>query len=171
MLDKRRTGLVKAHRGQDLNLLAGQLYFGGEASVVRTLLGSCVGITLWNPKRRLGGMCHFLLPQRAPDPNGGLDGRFGEEAVQMLVEALLRQGTKPSDYEANLFGGADALPDNAKVKTNIGERNIAKGWELIDHHGFRLIDVDVGDRVPRTVQLNMADGKVSMRRGTMIGGK
>ena len=87
MLDKRRTGLVKAQRGQDLNLLAGQLYFGGEASVVRTLLGSCVGITLWNPKRRLGGMCHFLLPQRAPDPNGGLDGRFGEEAVQMLVEA------------------------------------------------------------------------------------
>ena len=165
----RAVGLLKAQRGQDLNLLAGQLYFGDQATVVRTLLGSCVGITLWHPRRRVGGMCHFLLPQRSRDSGTTRDGRFGDEALEILVESLLRIGTRPAEYDAHLYGGADAIPDAAKVKLNIGERNIEKGWALIEHYGFQLRNVDVGDRVPRTVQLSLADGAVLKRRGASIG--
>lgn len=158
-------GLVQAKPGQDVHLVAGQLYFGNAAARVHTLLGSCVAVTLWNPQRRLGGMCHFLLPSRSRPAGAPRDGRFGDEALEMLVEALLKAGTRPQDYEANLFGGADTMPDMGGVKFNVGERNIEQGWTLIDHHGFALQNVDVGDHVPRNVAMTFPDGVVQMRRG------
>ena len=158
-------GITRATLGQDLNLLAGQLNFGHEASRIRTLLGSCVAVTLWHPQKRLGGMCHFLLPSRVRAAGAPRDARYGEEALEILVEALKRKGTKPTDYEAHLYGGADTMPDQAGVKFNIGERNIERAWELIEHYGFALQGVDVGDSVPRNVALTLATGEVVMRRG------
>jgi chemotaxis protein CheD len=166
--DAKTIGLIRAHKGQDLNLLAGQLYFGNQATRVRTLLGSCVAITLWSPQRGLGGMCHFLLPSRQRQPGMPRDGRYGDEAVNMLVEALTRAGTKPQDYEAHLYGGADTMPESTGVKFNVGERNIEQGWALIDHYGFALQGVDVGDFVPRNVALDCSTGEVQMRRGAPV---
>ena len=51
------------------------------------------------------------------------------------------------------------------TKFNVGERNIEQGWTLIDHYGFVLQDVDVGDHVPRNVSMTFHDGQVQMRRG------
>lgn len=158
-------GVIRASRGQDLNLLAGQAYFGNQASRIRTLLGSCVAVTLWSPQRRLGGMCHFLLPTRPHASNGGRDARFGDEAIEILVDALLHAGTKPQEYEAHLYGGADTLPGQGGKSFNVGERNIEQGWGLIDRYGFSLQGVDVGDCVPRHVSLSLVDGQVDMRRG------
>lgn len=165
MLENRIMGLVKARRGEEVNLLAGQLYFGSEAATVRTLLGSCVSITLWHPAKRLGGMCHFLLPQRPGAPHVQPDGRYGTEALHWLVQALHQAGTRPSEYRTCLYGGADTMPDKASMKLNVGERNIELGWSLIEHHGFELHEVDVGDCVPRHVKLTLATGQVAMRRG------
>lgn len=166
----RDVGAVRGMRGQRLHLLAGQYYFGQEPHNVHTLLGSCVAITLWNPRRRIGGMCHYLLPSRARRADDGRDARFGEEAVAMMVEAVLRHGARPAEFEAHLYGGADTLPDQVGVKFNVGERNIEQGWSLIDQHGFMLQGVDVGDHVPRTVELSLVDGRVNMRRGDPMKG-
>ncbi len=159
-------GFLKAHPGQHLTLFAGQLYFGHQAASVRTLLGSCVAVVLWSPVRKLGGMCHFLLPSRTRSPGTGRDGRFGEEALEMMVEALLRAGSQPHEYEAHLYGGADTMPDSTGVKLNVGERNIEKGWSLIDHYGFVMQAIDVGDHVPRNVHLSLPSGHVEMRRSS-----
>jgi chemotaxis protein CheD len=162
--DAARVGWVRAQPGESLNLLAGQLWFGHEAQSISTLLGSCVAITLWHPARRIGGMCHFLLPQRQRRPDLPRDGRFGDEALDMLVEAITRCGARCADFEAHLYGGADTMPDRVGAKLNIGERNVEQGWSLIEHHGFVLHGVDVGDQVPRHVSLTLATGEVAMRR-------
>lgn len=161
-------GLRRADPGEELHLLAGQLYLGRQAARVRTLLGSCVAVTLWHPAQRIGGMCHFLLPQRTRKPDEPRDGRYGTEALELMVEAIRRNGLLPGGFEAHLYGGADTLPDSAGMKFNVGERNIEQGWALIDHYGFSLQGVDVGDHVPRHVSLNLADGDVQMRRGTPV---
>jgi chemotaxis protein CheD len=158
-------GQLRAAKGAELDLLAGQLYFGHEAALARTLLGSCVAITLWHRRRRVGGMCHYLLPERCHPAAGPLDGRFGNEAVEILVRALLQADTHPADYEAHLYGGADTLSVRTGVRLNIGQRNIEQGWTLIEHYGFQLVGVDVGDHVPRHVSLNLRTGEVNMRRG------
>jgi chemotaxis protein CheD len=168
LLDPRAAGVLRAHPGQALHLLAGQLWFGRDAASVSTLLGSCVGVTLWHPGLQLGGMCHFLLPQRRRQAGQPRDARFGDEAMELLLEAIARSGSRPQDFQAHLYGGADTLPDPLGVKLNVGERNIEQGWSLIDRHGFNLQGVDVGDQVPRHVQLAMDSGAVHLRRGDPV---
>lgn len=156
---------VQAAAGQSVILMPGQMAFTTAAAQLRTLLGSCVSITLWHPDRRIGGMCHYLLPQRARRSGEALDGRFGDEAVHVMVERLTRLGTQPSEYVAHLYGGADTLPQGTTTKFNVGERNIEFGWKLIDRYGFQLEGVDVGEDVPRTVSIDLATGVVDMKRG------
>lgn len=149
-------------------LLPGQWYFGKSGEVVKTLLGSCVGVTLWHPKRKMGGMCHFLLPERKRGANELLDGRYGEEAVELLVREIRKAGVKPSEFEAQLYGGADTMPDEDHLKTQVGERNVEKAWGLIDQHGFQLMAVDVGGNEPRSVSLDLVQGAVALRRGGVV---
>jgi len=168
LLDGNAAGVLRARRGQAVNLLAGQLYFGGEAATIGTLLGSCVAVTLWHPGQRIGGMCHFLLPHRRRPSGEPLDARFGDEAIELMVQTLQRLGTRACDYQAHLYGGADTMPERAGVKFDVGERNIEQGWSLIERHGFELHAVDVGDHVPRHVRLTLDTGVVQMRRGDVI---
>jgi len=158
-------GWAEAMQGQSLMLMPGQLHFSERPANLKTLLGSCVALTLWHPARRIGGMCHYLLPERQRQGGEMLDGRYGDEAVAVMVQALERHGVKPSEFVAHLYGGADTMADAAGVKLNVGERNIERGWALIDHFGFQLDGVDVGDNVPRTVTLVLATGEVQCRRG------
>ncbi len=160
--------MVEAAPGAHLVLMPGQLHFGRTAASMRTLLGSCVAITLWHPQKRFGGMCHFLLPSRKREPAMALEGRFGDEAVELMVKALMQMGTQAHEYTAHLYGGADTMPTGAKVKLNIGERNIEQGWSLIDKYGFSLDGVDVGDNVPRTVVLDCTAGEVQVKRSDRI---
>ena len=152
--------------GQGLVLMPGQMHIGQQVASLRTLLGSCVAITLWHPQRRIGGMCHYLLPKRQRRPGEPPDGRYGDEAVEAMVQALRALCTSPEEYVAHLYGGADTMSGVSAAKFNIGERNIEQGWTLIDRYGFMLDGVDVGEDIPRMVSLSLADGQVNMRRGT-----
>ena len=84
------SGFVQPRQGHALNLLAGQLYFGTQAGTVRTLLGSCVALVLWHPQRRIGAMCHYLLPGRQRR-DGSPDARFGDEAIGKGLSLRLPQ--------------------------------------------------------------------------------
>lgn len=152
--------------GHPLVLMPGQMHFGSEVSSLRTLLGSCVAVTLWHPRKRIGGMCHYLLPSRSRRQGEPADGRYGDEAIEAMVACLRQHRTQPQEYEAHLYGGADTMPDGASMKFNVGQRNIEMGWSLIDQYGFQLQGVDVGEDVPRTVTLTLATGEVEMRRGS-----
>lgn len=150
--------------GPLLSLMPGQLHFS-QGVKLKTLLGSCVALTLWHPARRIGGMCHYLLPSRHRRSGEPLDGRYGDEAVHTLVAAIRRAHAEPGEFITHLYGGADTLPDGGAVKLNIGERNIEQAWALIDHYGFQLDGVDVGDDVPRHVDIDLRTGLVDIRRG------
>ncbi|MBL8347870.1 MAG: chemotaxis protein CheD [Rubrivivax sp.] len=154
-----------AQPGAAVSLMPGELWFGAEATSVRTLLGSCVALTLWHPRLRVGGMCHYLLPSRRRKDGEPLDGRYGDEAVLAMVNLLERHGGRAGEFVAHLYGGADTMADAAGVKFNVGERNIERGWSLLDHFGFSLEGVDVGDNVPRTVTLKLDTGAIDCRRG------
>ena len=157
---------VRGAPGQNLVLMPGQMHLGQQVASLRTLLGSCVAITLWHPTRRIGGMCHFLLPQRQRRNGEPPDGRYGDETVAEMVKVLTALGTQPQEYVAHLYGGADTMSGVSAARFNIGERNIEQGWSLIDRYGFQLDGVDVGEDIPRTVALTLATGIVTMRRGT-----
>lgn len=102
----------------DIFLQPGEFYFGDRHTCIRTVLGSCVSITMWHPKLLIGGMCHYMLPYRGRGKvnprTHALDGRYADEAILMFFREAARAGTSPRDYEVKVFGGGNMFPQLQK---------------------------------------------------------
>ena len=120
----------------DVYLSPGELHFAGVGTRIRTLLGSCVSLVFWHPRHRLGGMCHYMLPSRGL-PGLPLDGRYGDEAMLLLLKAISAHGTRASEYHLRIFGGGNMFPHiNTRTKSHIGQQNIDMAHKLIAQHGL-----------------------------------
>ena len=156
---------------QEIYLQPGDWHFGGPNLVLRTLLGSCIAVTLWHPQRRIGGMCHFLLPRRFGAHDRRLDGRYGEEAIAALLRMLQQQGGRPADYHCKIFGGGNMLSatqNNLSMAgvehcTDVPCRNIRAATRLVRDAGFDVRGVHVGGAGHRNVTFYLHSGEVLLR--------
>lgn len=149
-------------------LSPGEYFVGDARHHVRTLLGSCVSITLWQRERRVGAMSHFLLADRGPVRGGGtqaLDGRYGTEALQLMLQGLARLGVAPAQCEAKLFGGGDMFPAHAdRGPTKVGRRNGDAAHVLLAEHGIRLVSHSLFGVGHRKIVFDIASGDVWARQ-------
>lgn len=124
----------------DIFLQPGEFYFGDADTRIRTILGSCIAITLWHSEMKIGGMCHFLLPSRGhAHHHKDLDGRYCDEAIAMFGKAMARHRTSPGEYEAKVFGGGNMFPDHIRRgANNIGIRNAESALHHLDVLGVRI---------------------------------
>jgi chemotaxis protein CheD len=153
----------KDHANVFLN--PGDFYFCEAGTRLHTLLGSCVAITLWHPKLRIGGMCHYLLPDRAfRTKNHKLDGRYADEAVQLFLLEVTRHNTRPKDYHVKIFGGGNMFPGRAKNHMEVGIRNIEMARRLLMESGFTLSVEDVGGAGHRKIIFDLRSGDVWVRQ-------
>ena len=159
----------------EIFLQPGEFYFGEEKTRIRTLLGSCVAITLWHPRLRVGGMAHYMLPQR---PNRSrdqpLDGRYAEEVMLMFQRELQDTRTRPGEYQVKLFGGGHmfACARKAKRHVDVSDRNVETGRQLIAQHGFKILAQDLGGDGHRNVVFDLWSGDVWLKKAarTLSGG-
>jgi len=151
----------------DIFLQPGEFYFGDYATRIRTVLGSCVAITMWHPELRIGGMCHYMLPKRPRSATGApLDGRYAEEAMKLFLRELRASGTNAADYQVKLFGGGQMFAARAGSghMTSVSERNVIYGRAAIADGGFRLSAQDLGGFGHRNICLDLWTGDVWVRR-------
>ncbi|MBI2276357.1 MAG: chemotaxis protein CheD [Dechloromonas sp.] len=141
-------------------LQPGEFHFGYGKTRISTLLGSCVSITLWHPRRRIGGMCHYMLSERNRPAAAALDGRFGREACALFRQQVAAAGTRPEEYQAKLFGGANMLGDPAGGSCEIGWRNVALGRQWLAASRIALIAEHVGGSGRRKVRFDLWSGDV-----------
>ena len=118
----------------DIFLQPGDFFVGDAAFRVRTLLGSCVSITLWHRASAIGAMSHFLLPGRAS--SGGPDGRYAADAMDLMVADLRRQGVRVADCVAKVFGGGNMFPARRSERQAIGSQNGDEAARLLAEHGI-----------------------------------
>lgn len=157
----------------EIFLQPGDFYFGDADTRIRTLLGSCVSITLWHPTLRIGGMCHYLLPTcdsqkaRGTEP----DGRYGDEAIQLFVREISARGTKPEEYEAKVFGGGNMFPRLARQSAtmDIGNRNIALAKSALEQLGLTVKAKHVGDAGHRAIIFDVWSGDVWVKYQRLTG--
>jgi chemotaxis protein CheD len=142
----------------------GDLYFGGHDTRIRTLLGSCVAVTLWHPRALLGGMCHYVVPTRSgPEIRHGLEGRYADEAFAMPLDEIRNASTSPHDYEVKMFGGGSQFADIEGQAMDIAARNVDAGLDLLNHHGLSLTSMHLGGTGHRQVVLDVWSGDVWVR--------
>ena len=141
-------------------LKAGDFHFGGQYTRISTLLGSCVSITLWHPRKRIGGMCHYMLTERQRPPGALPDGRYANEAFELFLQHVVREGTKPPEYQAKMFGGACMFENSAGGSIDIGGKNIEYGQALLQAHNIAVISSHVGGSGRRKLHFDLWSGEV-----------
>ncbi len=154
---------------REVFLNPGDFYFGGEETRIVTLLGSCISITVWHPVLHIGGMCHYLLPSHnTRGKKQNLDGRYADEAIQLLLREIAGHHTRPLEYQIKIFGGGNMFPQYKDKHTDaspsdIGTRNIEAARRLLKEHGFPIHTEHVGDEGHRKLIFNLWDGNVWLR--------
>lgn len=156
----------------EIFLQPGEFYFGDESTRIRTLLGSCVSITLWHPQRRIGGMCHYMLPSRGGRRTGTPDGRYADEVMQLFLCEVVATGTEPAEYEVKLFGGGNMFAAQAerngsgsdRSTASLSQRNIDVGRHLLREHGFHIKAENVGGKGRRNIIFDIWSGDVWVRQ-------
>lgn len=147
----------------EVYLHPGEWYFGDEDTRIKTLLGSCVSFTLWHPGRKIGGMCHYMLPSRDKKPAKEYrSGKYADEALELLVEEIEKEKTQPKEYVAKVFGGGMML-DMGGV--NVAERNVETARKLIRRYGFALEGECLGGVGHRNVVFDIWSGEVWLKKG------
>jgi chemotaxis protein CheD len=141
-------------------------YAVGDASYrIRTLLGSCVSITLWHREQRVGAMSHFLLATRSPAEPEAFDARYGDEALLLMVRELSARRVNVAECEAKLFGGADMFPEQSTgSKPTVGRVNGEVARELVRALGLRVVSHSLYGFGHREVIFNVATGDVWARQ-------
>jgi len=142
-------------------LSPGTLHCAAAPSRVTTILGSCVAVCLWDSRKRLGGMNHFVLPNRRRDDDANL--RFGDVAITTLVEQMLRLGCRVASLRAKLFGGAAVLPFAAGGDP-VGAQNVRVAIEHLRNHGIPVVARHTGGRSGLLIRLFTESGDVMVRR-------
>ncbi|WP_018605289.1 chemotaxis protein CheD [Uliginosibacterium gangwonense] len=153
----------------DVFLQPGDLYFGDADTRIRTILGSCIAITLWHPEKKIGGMCHFLLPTRGHSHHHrDLDGRYCDEAIALFAKAMARHRTPPNEYEAKVFGGGNMFPAHIhRGASNIGARNAESALRHLDTLGIRISKHHLCGAGHRQVIFEVWTGDVWLRHMTI----
>lgn len=155
----------------EIFLQPGDFYFGDRNTRIRTLLGSCVSITLWHPRLQVGGMCHFMLPTRsarARARHDGLDGRYADDALALFMREVRAVRARPETFEAKLFGGGRMFPVRSRsakhaAMLDVGQRNIDAARTLVGEHGFRVRASHVAGEGHRNLIFDVGTGEVWVR--------
>ncbi|BCG64556.1 MAG: chemotaxis protein CheD [Methyloprofundus sp.] len=148
-------------------LLPGEYYVTLENELITTVLGSCISACICDPIAGVGGMNHFMLPETSKDRlRSGVESvvgnatRYGNYAMEHLINVILASGGKRKNLQVKLFGGGKIIP----TMSDVGKRNIQFVLEYVDAEALTLLAQDLGDIYPRKVNFYPKTGKVKMKK-------
>ncbi|MEQ1527925.1 MAG: chemoreceptor glutamine deamidase CheD [Methylococcales bacterium] len=157
----------KEHNIIAAKILPGEYYVTKENELITTVLGSCISACIRDKENKIGGMNHFMLPETSSDKlkmgNEAVVGnatRYGNYAMEHLINTILSNGGKRKNLEVKVFGGGKIIP----TLTDVGIKNISFVLDYIDQEGLKLLSQDLGDIYPRKVIYFPATGKVGMKK-------
>ena len=143
----------------------GEYYVTKSDECIYTTLGSCISACIRDRVSGIGGMNHFMLPASTCEDGWKASGlslstRYGNFAMEHMINEILKNGGKRENLEVKLFGGGRIIAH----MTDVGLRNIAFARDYIKTEGLKVTSEDVGDVFPRMVVYFPATGKVRVKR-------
>lgn len=142
-------------------LYPGSLFVDKHPHYITTLLGSCVAVCLYDKRLKYGGMNHYLLPMW--NGKGLASPKYGNIAIQQLVEKMERLGSRKQDLIAKVFGGAAVLESESNVFL-IGERNIRIADKILEQEmRIKIVAASTGGKQGRKIVFNTLTGEVRQK--------
>lgn len=142
---------------ESLFLNPSEIHVTNKPLILKTLLGSCVAVCLWDKKLNLAGMCHYVSAKK-----GELDADsyfFGDMAIEALIGLFKKNKSDLKNIEAKIYGGANVLKD-----PNIGQKccddNIHMAHEILNKNKIPIIESNIGGTNARNIFFNTETFKV-----------
>jgi chemotaxis protein CheD len=139
------------------------LKFADPPDILETLLGSCVGIAIWDERSGCGGLAHSLLP----DSQGKVaaPGKFVDTAILELKKRLLEKGASIHSLRAKVAGGSIMFGTS---KETIGTRNAETALELLKKHNIPVLAKHLGGENGRVIRFSLKEHTVEVEMARKV---
>ena len=142
------------------------------ATLISYGLGSCIGISIYDPQRKIGGLLHIMLPDSTTARFTDNPAKFADTGIPLLINDIIALGASRSRLVAKIAGGAQMFAfSHATDIMRVGSRNADTCKQILRKNGIRVIAEDTGGACGRTVSINLENGDYTVKtidRGSKI---
>ena len=129
------------------------------AVIISYGLGSCIGISLYDPLTKIGGLLHIMLPDSTQSKSVENPAKFADTGIPLMLNDIVKLGAVQSRLVAKIAGGAQMFAfANATDIMRVGARNAEAAKKILQSLHIRLLAEDTGGNYGRTVQIDLATG-------------
>ena len=134
----------------------------GDA-LVTYALGSCIGVAVFDPKVKVGGLLHFMLPDSLLDPDKAkaMPAMFADTGIISLFKACYAYGAEKKRMVVKVAGGANILDDTNYFR--IGQKNITAMRKMFWRNNVLIEGEDTGENCNRTIRLDLSNGRCTLK--------
>ncbi|MGA7522492.1 MAG: chemotaxis protein CheD [Acidobacteriaceae bacterium] len=153
----------------DIYVQPGELHLVRGPAILRTVLGSCVGVTFWNERLEIGALCHPMLP-RCPSAEGGRLSvaalrRYVDSAIREVAEKLDALGARRQETEVKVFGGGDVLQvERTDKRPTVGRLNADRALQILAEERYSIVAQRLGGRQGIHIDFLTTNGEVRLRK-------
>lgn len=139
----------------------GEYFVTTKDEMISTTLGSCVAACIRDTKLNIGGLNHFMLPSKSNHSSWeDLETRYGNIAMEKLMNSIFKLGGRRENLEIKVFGGGKILP----AMSDVGKKNIRFVKKFLNTEGLSIVSEDLGLEFPRKVNYFPKTGRVMVKR-------
>lgn len=138
-------------------LFPSNLYVAKKGAHVTTILGSCVAVCLYDATSKKGGINHYMLPLW--NGKGLASPKYGNIAIEQLIEKMIGEGVQKENLVAKVFGGANQTNSSMQI----GNRNIQLALDLLKKHKIKVVAKSVGGEIGRKIIFDTNSGEVRLK--------
>jgi chemotaxis protein CheD len=154
---------------QEIYVQPGESRLVAKPAMLRTVLGSCVGIAFLIPRLGIGALCHPMLPQYPSKPPADRSVAAGRRYVDFAIRDLATQfdamGVRRDEVRVKLFGGGDVLPAFDKAsRPTVGKLNCEAALRVLEEQGFDVLASSLGGNSGVNIKFNTVTGEVLLKR-------
>lgn len=141
-----------------------------QPAVIKTVLGSCLTVTMYSPRTGIGAACHALLPTCRDNDHHCPPGtclntfRYVECVIPEMLRRMQSHGLMVSELEVKIFGGADMLSKSLAAHQQVGSLNVRKAKAIFARMGMTIRNGDVGGGAGRKLIFDTRTGEVWIKR-------
>ncbi len=146
-----------------INIHIGEYYSSAEPAVISTILGPCVAVCLFEPRSKIGGMNHILLPGHKSGKTEPDDARYATNAMELLINQMMKLGADRYKLRAKVFGGAQIFPF-IKNEMAMGLKNIEIVIDFLELENIPIVNYNFGGNDTRRIFFYTETGDVLMKR-------
>lgn len=147
---------------KEIFLKPGEIAFSQLPACITTVLGSCIAVSIFDKKKKIGGLCHYYLPSPNGFEAGGPSYKYGEKAIPSLLKEFKNNGSFPQDLEAKIIGGANVLgTTGSDLQVGTANTNLAK--QLLQKFNVKVVAEASGGLKGRKIRFYSHTGAIEMK--------